>query len=55
MKHRILQREVILKTSQVVVYVTGQQYIWNCGKPCLHGQDMRSQSEGNVPEEIWDS
>lgn len=39
-KHRVLQREVVVKTSQVEVL--GHQHVWDEGEAGLHGQDVRS-------------
>lgn len=51
MKHRVLQGEVVVKTSQVEVL--GHQHVWDEGEVGLHGQDVRSQCEGDVSEEVW--
>lgn len=49
-KHRVLQREVVVKTSQVEVL--GHQHVWDEGEAGLHGQDVRSEREGDVSEEV---
>lgn len=49
-KHRVLQREVVVKTGQAEVL--GHQHVWDEGEAGLHGQDVRSQSEGDVSEQV---
>lgn len=50
-KHRVLQGEVIVKAGQAEVL--GHQNVWDEGEAGLHGQDVRSQREGDVSEEVW--
>ena len=50
MKHRVLQGEVVVKSGQVKVL--GHQHVWNEGEAGLHGQDVRSEHEGDVSEQI---
>lgn len=52
MKHRVLQSEVVVKTSQVVVEVLRHQHVWNEGEAGLHGQDVRSQRKRDVAQEV---
>lgn len=50
MEHRVLQREVVVKTSQAEVL--GHQHVWDEGEAGLHGQHVRSECEGDVSEEV---
>lgn len=52
MKHRVLQSEVVVKTSQVVAEVLRHQHVWNEGEAGLHGQDVRSQRKRDVAQEV---
>lgn len=50
-KHRVLQGEVVVKAGQAEVL--GHQHVWDEREAGLHGQDVRSQREGDVSEEVW--
>lgn len=52
MKHRVLQSEVIVEISQVVVEVLGHQHVWDEGEAGLYGQEVRSQRKGDVTQEV---
>lgn len=51
-QHRVLQREVVAEAGQVLVDVSGQGEVGKPRQAGLHGEDVRSEGEGDVSEKL---